>query len=55
MYFSKTPLWVPQVSIFVGAVLMVLQLLSTTATLLRGLVKTSKDGSGGEKPSRDPG
>ena len=55
MYFSKTPLWVPQVSIFVGAVLMVLQLLSTTATLLRGLVKTSEDGSGREKSSRDPG
>ena len=55
MHFSKTPLWAPQVFIFAGAVLMVLQLLSTAAALFRGLAKTSEDGPEREKSSQDPG
>jgi TRAP-type transport system small permease protein len=53
MYYSKTPLWVPQASIFVGTVLMALQLLSTMATLFRRLSKGGRGRAAEGDPSQD--
>jgi TRAP-type C4-dicarboxylate transport system permease small subunit len=37
MYFSKTPLWVPQIFLVLGTLLMTLQFLSKAAGLLRSM------------------
>jgi TRAP-type C4-dicarboxylate transport system permease small subunit len=50
MYYSKTPLWLPQLSIFVGSALMALQLLSTVASQFHSLGKTQE-----EMPPKDQG
>jgi len=41
MYFSKTPIWIPQIFIVLGAGFMSLQLLSRLAILFRDLVAVS--------------
>jgi TRAP-type C4-dicarboxylate transport system permease small subunit len=54
MYFSKTSLWVPQIFIFLGIALMVLQLLSAMAKLYQDLVKTNIKGADkGKLSNRD--
>jgi TRAP-type transport system small permease protein len=43
MYYSKTPLWLPQLSIFLGSALMALQLLSEVVSQFRSLGKTQEE------------
>ncbi len=50
LYYSKTPLWAPQVFIVMGTGLMVLQLLSTAARLFRELITTGR-GNGATEQS----
>ncbi len=43
MYYSKTPLWLPQFSLFLGSALMALQLLSTVASQFQSLAKNQDE------------
>ena len=56
MYFSKTPIWIPQVFIVLGTALMSLQLVSRIGTLCRDL-GAAAGGRGAEqkRSPKDPG
>jgi len=43
MYYSKTPLWLPQLPLFIGSALMALQFLCLAASQFQSLVKTDKE------------
>jgi TRAP-type C4-dicarboxylate transport system permease small subunit len=43
MYYSKTPLWLPQLPLFLGSALMGLQLLSSVVIQLKSLGKTREE------------
>jgi len=54
MYYSKTPLWLPQSFIVLGTGLMVLQLLSKAARLFQEIrMDGCRDGAAGERSSQD--
>ena len=46
MYYSKTPLWLPQVFLFLGPLLMALQMLSSVIVQYRSLKRRGEEGSG---------
>jgi TRAP-type mannitol/chloroaromatic compound transport system permease small subunit len=55
MYFSKTPIWIPQIFIVLGTGLMTLQLFSRLATLFRDLgAGVGSNGVEVKRSSKDP-